>query len=171
MTDTFVDEVREIRAAAKAAASKLLDIPGYGGRLAVRYGPADRDSPGVSAALRAWGSGEPMSKADELQLLVDCHQEILVRRNGARNADPEPYDDSGVPLRFDGGDERWQTLVGHQPETARQCAEALFMYAEHPTAGAGHVAALMPMLQGLEQELAARVEGESSGGPGSDEPS
>lgn len=165
--DSFLDEVRRLRAETREKTTKLLDVPGYGGRFAVRYGPGDRDGQGVTAALRAAMIGDPLSKAEELQFLIDCHQEVLVRRDG-RTAEPTPYDDSGVPLRFDAGDERWTEILGHQPETARDVVEAFFMYAEHPTAGAGHVGSLMPMLQGLERDLTARVEGKSSSGPGSE---
>lgn len=168
--DSFIEEVRRLRQQTREHTTKLLDVPGYAGRFAIRYGPGDRDSQGVTAVLRAAMIGEPLSKTDELQLLIDCHQEILVRRDG-RTSEPTPYDDTGRPLRFDAGDERWTEILGQKFDTARDIVEAFFMYAEHPTAGAGHVGSLLPMLQGLERDLTARVEGKSSSGPGSNEPS
>jgi hypothetical protein len=164
---SFIEEIRSIRQRALDSNTKTLDIPGYGGRLAVRYVPTGRDTLGevLSAAQR----GEALSKDEELQLLVDCCDEI-VKREDDPDAEPVAYDDTGTPLVFNAGDERWIELVGHQPRTARACVEALFMLDQQPLAAARHAGSLVDWMNGMEREIAARVEGKLSNGHGSDEP-
>lgn len=167
MTPSFIEEVRQLRQRAVASSHKTLDVPGYGGRFAIRYGATDRDDLGT--VLAAAQAGEALSKADELQLLVDCCVEIL-KREGDRDAEPVPYDDSGRPLQFNAGDERWLEILGEQPKTARGCVEAFFMLDQQPLAAARHAGSLVDWMNGLERELEARVEGKPSSGPGSDAP-
>jgi hypothetical protein len=161
---SFIEEIRSIRQRALESSSKVLDVPGYGGRIAIRYIPTGRET--LGDVLAASQRGEALSKDDELQLLVDCCDEIL-KREGDPDDEPVPYDDSGTPLAFNAGDERWLELVGTQPRTARECVELLFMLDQQPLATARHAGSLVDWMNGLERELAARVEGKPSTGPGS----
>jgi hypothetical protein len=124
----------------------------------VRYRVTDdelRDK--LSDVIAAYRIGSALTGEQEKQLLVDCHEQIM--RRPRPGADPEPYEGDG-PLRFDGGDERWPPEI----TTARAAVARLFKLDQFPLAAAGHVENVVDWLQGLEAEIAARIEGESGGG-------
>lgn len=156
MSGSFLDELRETRQHVLKHSRKELAIPGTADRIVVRFRP-----PADEAMLRdivtAYRTNEPLSVEQVEQLIVDCCDEIL-RKNpdtGKHEGDPDG------PLRFDGGDERW----GDNVSTARDCVHALYNLDITPLAADGHALALIPWLQGLDAEVAARVEGKS-GAPG-----
>lgn len=147
----FADELRAVAAEVHSRATKTLEVPGSGGKLAVRFKPPqDRDR--LMPVVAAYRVGSSLDTAGELQLLVDCCDEILVRNGNGEHEQPE-----GGPLRFDAGDERW----GGGVKTARDCVARLYMLDDQPLAAATHVVTLVDWMQGLETELAVRVEGES----------
>lgn len=156
---SFLDDLRASDAHIRANATKVLDVPGRGGKLSVRYRPpTDRDS--LTPILAALTTGGALSEAEELDLLVVCCDAV-----GTRDGDGEfvPNEEDGHPLRFDGGDERW----GEDVTTARQAVRKLFASDRQPLAAARHTGALIDWLQGLDAELAARAEGNSESGAGS----
>lgn len=149
---SFLDELRAMDERLRATSVKTLDVPGSGGKFAVRYrAPADRNAlTPVLAALNAEGA---LSADEELQLLVDCCDEVLVRET----PDVDAVQPDGGPLRFDGADDRW----GDDVTTAREAVGKLFRLDVQPLAAARHVGALIDWLQGVDAEIAARVEGKS----------
>lgn len=153
---SFLDELRAVADDVRANAEKTLDVLGAGGKLAVRFKPPEgneaRERLGyIVARYRVGGS---LSKEQELQLLVDCHDEIL-HRNGSGQR--ESYD---PPLRFDAGDERW----GGDCKTARECVEKLYNLDVQPLAISPVADTLVDWLQGIDTEMAARAEGKSESG-------
>jgi hypothetical protein len=147
---SFLDELREDAAQARAQAVKTLGIPGT--RFGVRFVPPPRTKlASFMAAYRA----NAVDSDDEVQFLIDCHQEV-VRRHETRPPDQwDPVDPDGGPLRFDGSDERWD--LGERG-TARGCVAALYHLEERPIAASGHVQTLVSWLQGMEAELERMVE-------------
>ena len=159
MTASFLDELRAMGASIQAGATKTLDVPGSGGRFAVRYRPpTDRDA--LTPILGALAVSSALGEAEERQLLVDCCDEVLRR---GEDGELGPADPDGGPLRFDAGDERW----GPGVTTARDAVGKLFALDSQPLAAARHVGALIDWLQGNDAEIAARVEGKSESGESS----
>jgi hypothetical protein len=151
---SLLDDLRALEERLLKVSVKELAIPGSGGRIAVRYTmPEDRDK--LQPVMRAFGTGEPLSPEEELQLLIDCNAEV--RRGDPGTGETEPYDDDG-PLHFDASDPRW----GDDVTTARQCVEKLFKLKLQPLAISRHVSSIVPWLQGVDAEILARVEGNSS---------
>ncbi|MEJ7824912.1 MAG: hypothetical protein WKF48_05760 [Solirubrobacteraceae bacterium] len=130
----------------------VLDVPGRGGKYAIRYRPPeDRDV--LTPVLARISNGGALDESEELQLIVDCCDEVLVRENPPRGEAVQP---EGGPLRFDAGDERWGDT-----KTARGCVSWLFAANQFPLSPARHVGSLIDWLQGLQAESAARLEGKS----------
>lgn len=167
----FLDDLRAMAQAVRDQSTKELTVAGSGGHIAVRYRPPAREK--LDAVLAAFNFGQPLTGDDEMQLLVDCCDAIL-------SADPDtgqttPYDDEG-PLRFDASDPRWQEVAPvlaeihgvpvKVPETARECVAVLFCLDAQPLAASRHATSLVTWLQGIDAEIAARVEGKSPGSPG-----
>jgi len=151
VTASFLDELRAFDEQLRADATKELLVPGSGGRFSVRYKPP-KDRNVLTPVLGALAVDGALGAEEELQLLVDCCDEVLVRNGDGTYQQPE-----GGPLRFDGGDERW----GPDVDTARKAVARLFHLDVHPLAAARHVTSLVDWLQGLDAEIAARVEGKS----------
>jgi hypothetical protein len=151
---SFVDELRAVRDQVLATSSKTIGIPGSQGKLAVRFRPPPPEDEDARARLTqvvaAYMVNGALSREQELQLIVDCCDEIL-HRNAA--GELEGYD---PPLRFDGSDERWTA------DTARDAVGELYNLDLQPLAAAGHADALVDWLQGVDAEAAARVEGKSA---------
>lgn len=155
---SLLDELRAMDNDLRATATKELDVAGSGGRFTVRYRPPeDRDA--LTPVLAALNAGGALDAATELQLIVDCCDEILVR-----GETPD-----GGPLRFDAGDERWKDVppAGKPVKTARDCVAKLFRLDLHPLAAARHVGSLVDWLQGVDADIAQRVEGNSVDAAGS----
>lgn len=146
---SFLDEMRTARQRILDTSTRDLAVPGTGGRVWVRYKAPDRDR--LDDVVNASLVGEALSKDQELQLLVDCCEQIM-RPDG--NDGLEPFDPDSGPLRFDGGDERW----GPDVKSARDCVAKLFNLDHQPLAATGHAQTLIGWLQGIERELEARVE-------------
>jgi hypothetical protein len=157
---SFLEELRAVDAQLRQQTPPLtLNVPGTAGRLAVRYrAPSDRDA--LTPVLAKLATGGALDEAEELQLIVDCCDEILIRHDPP---DGELKQPDGGPLRFDAGDDRWEENV----KTARACVQRLFRTDRFPLAPARHVGALIDYLQGIDAEIAARVEGKSEGPGGS----
>jgi hypothetical protein len=160
VTGSFLDDLRATGRHILEHAIKDIDVPGRGGLFVVRYGPPERDGKQDTLApiIAAYRVNGALTAAQEQQFIIDCHQEIL--RRPKPNAAAESYD---PPLRFDGGDDRW----GDDVTTARAAVAKLFALKQQPAAAAGHADALMDWLQGLDSEIASRVEGDSERGPDS----
>jgi hypothetical protein len=153
---SLADDLAELDARAFEHSTKVLDVPGRGGRLCVRYrAPRDRDR--LTPILAAHSTEGALSGDEELQLLVDCCDEVM--RRSDPDAEPESYE--GGPLRFDGSDPRWG--LGDKA-TARDCVRKLFGTDKFPLAPSRHANALVDFLQGIEIEVALRVEGKSGSG-------
>lgn len=153
---TLLDDLAAVRRRIEATATQLLDVPGSGGLITVRYRPPDDGRDKLGAVIARYRVGGALSADQEAQLLVDCCDEIL--RRPRPGAEPEPYSTNGEgPLRFNAGDERW----GKGVKSARECVAKLFCLDQQPLAAAGHVDTLIDWLQGLDAEIAARAEGES----------
>ncbi len=152
MTPSFLEELRaedeELRRRTKPL---LLDVPGRGGKFAIRYrAPEDRD--GLAPVLARLAVGGALTGDQELQMIVECCDEVLVR--ATRGGEPEQPD--GGPLRFDAGDERWGDT-----KTARACVAWLFKTEQFPLGPARHVGAIIDYLQGVDDEVAVGLEGKS----------
>lgn len=156
---TFLDDLRLVREQVMTNDKLVLPVVGSGGRLGVRFrAPRDRDTlTGVVAAYRVGGA---LSGDQELQLVVDCCDEI-VRRDDSGGWSPAAGEGE-EPLRFDASDERW----GDDPKTARDCVRKLYNLDVHPLAVAGVADALIDWMQGLEAEARARVEAVGKAGNG-----
>jgi hypothetical protein len=156
---TLLEELGAIREKVVAQATKTIDVPGSGGTLAVKFVPpvGDDARDRLTGVVAVYRSGGALSADQELQLLVDCCDEVL-HRNGSGKL--EPYED-GNPLQFDASDERWGTDV----TTARDCVRKLFNLDVQPLAAAGIADALIDWLQGLDAELSARAEKNSVAPP------
>lgn len=153
MTGTFLDELRVVRKVVEAQSSVVLDVPGSGGRQAVRFRPPpDRDK--LTPVLTLYKAKGCLDPGEELQFLVDCCDEVLHRDE---HGEMVPVDPDGGPLRFDGSDERW----GDDVDTARDCVRKLYNLDLQPLAAAGAADRLFDWLQGIDAEIAARVEGKS----------
>jgi hypothetical protein len=147
VTPSFLDELRDEAQEARRHAEKVIAVPGSA--FAVRFRPPAREKLDVVlAGVRA----NALTEDEELQFIIDCHDEVL-RRNGGGEA--EPVDPGGGPLRFDGSDPRWG-LEDHG--TARQAVAKLYHLDVHPLAVSGHVELLLPWLQGVEAEIARTVQ-------------
>lgn len=143
---SFLDELRDEAEEARRHAEKVIAVPGSA--FAVRFRPPAREKLDVIlAGVRA----NALTEDEEVQFIIDCHDEIL-RRNGGAS---EPVDPDGGPLRFDGSDPRWD-LGDHG--TARQAVARLYHLDVHPLAVSGHVELLLPWLQGVEAEIARTVQ-------------
>jgi hypothetical protein len=163
VTGSFLEELDLLAEHLHKSDRKVLTIPGSGGKLGVRYkAPSDENAvTPVVAALKVQGA---IDSETAKQFLVDCCDEI-VRRNA--DGEWESRDPENGPLRFDVGDERWGKLPAKA--TARHCVAKLYNLDVQPIAHIGHADVLFDWLQGLEGEIAARVEGESDGGAASSE--
>lgn len=148
---SFLDDLRDLDRHVRAHATKSLVVTGSGGHIAVRYRPPDRSQ--LGALITAFNTGEALTKDEELQLIVDCCDEIVQHDPGT--GIETSYDDG--PLCFDASDPRW----GDGVKTARDCVARLFKIDLQPLAAAGHIGTLVPWLNGLEAEASARVEGKS----------
>lgn len=146
---SFLDALRTARQRILDTSTRDLAVSGTGGQVWVRYKAPDRDC--LDAVVNASLAGESLSKDEELQLLVDCCEQIM-RPDG--NGGLEPFDADSGPLRFDAGDERWGTDV----KSARECVAKLFNLDHQPLAATGHAQTLVGWLQGIEREIEARVE-------------
>lgn len=150
---SFLDELRAVREHVLTQATKTLTVPGSRGALAVRFRPPeDRDK--LTAIVAAYMVRGALNRDQELQLLVDCCEQVLHRNGSGELEELDP------PLRFDGSDERW----GDTSMTARDTVAKLYNLDAQPLAATGHADALIDWLQGVDAEAAARVEGESEGG-------
>lgn len=152
MAASFLDELRTMADRVHGHATKELQVPGSGGRIAVRYRPPSRDK--LTALLTAYTFAGALSGDEETQLLVDCCDTVLAC--DPETGDTSPFDDEG-PLRFDASDERW----GDDVETARDCVAKLFRLDVQPLAASRHVGSLVDWLNGIDAEISARVEGKS----------
>jgi hypothetical protein len=152
LTPSFADELRAVRENVLARAVKTVPVPGSHGTLAVRFRPPeDRDK--LTPVVASYMVRGALSREQELQLLVDCCDEILMRdENGELvSADPD-----GGPLRFDGSDARWG--LGENA-TARDTVAKLYNLDVQPLAITGTADAVVDWLQGVDAEAAASVEG------------
>lgn len=158
MTGSFLAELEEIDRHLRKNDRKVLQVPGAGGKLGVRFKPPADDSrlTGVVAALKLQGA---IDSDTAKQFLVDCCDEIV--RKNPKSGEWEPRDPDNGPLRFDAGDERWG-LNGKA--TARDCVAKLYHLDVQPLAHMGHADVLIDWLQGLDGEIEARLAGESDGG-------
>jgi hypothetical protein len=146
---TFLDELRAVRDQVVKHATLEVPVP-PGGRHVVRFRPPqDRDK--LTAVVAAYRTVGAMSADQERQLIVDCCDEIL--RRDADTGELVPAEEGG-PLRFDAGDERW----GDDVKTARDCVAKLYNLDTQPLALAGIADALVDWLQGIDSEIAARIE-------------
>jgi hypothetical protein len=153
---TFLDELRVVSSHIRQHSRRELDVPGSGGKIVVRFRPpADRDT--LTPAVAAYKDQGALSSDQERQLLVDCCDEILRRTD---TGDLEAFDDEG-PLRFDASDDRW----GDDVTTARECVAKLYNLDQQPLAAAGHAEVLIDWLQGIDAEVAARVQEAGKAGP------
>jgi hypothetical protein len=148
---SFLDIVNAEAELVRDAAVKDVPVP-PSGRFVVRCKPpGDRDK--LTDVVARYRVGGALTKAQELQLLVDCCDEILERDADTGELVRVEGDDG--PLRFDAGDARWAGTC----QTARDCVEKLFHLADGaPLALAGIADALIDWLQGVDAELAARVQ-------------
>jgi hypothetical protein len=154
---TFVDELKAVRENVLARATKVLTVPGSRGTLAVRFKPPeDRDK--LTQVVAAYMGVGALSREQELQLIVDCCDEVVRPTVGVEPKDWPAADADGGPLRFDGSDPRWDS------DTARGAVEELYNLDLQPLADAGHADALVDWLQGLDAEADSRVEGKSENG-------
>jgi hypothetical protein len=158
MTGSFLDELAAIREQLLKHSAKDLDVPAAAASSSSVPAPEDRDK--LTPVVAAYRIAGALTAETAKQLLVDCCDEIL-RRNPTASSSPRPR---GRPLRFDAGDERWGTGRQDRPRLRRQ---ALQPRQQQPLAAAGHADVLVDWLQGLDAEIAARVEGESAGGAAS----
>lgn len=159
MTASFLDELEAITAEVRDTAEKVLPVPFSGGKLGVRFRvPSDPEV--ITPVIAAYRMHAALTSEQAKQFLIDCCDEI-VKRNG--DGEWVPRDPDGGPLRFDAGDERW----GPDVKTARDCVAKLYNLATKPIAHQGHAEILLDWLQGIDAEVAARVEGESPGGDSS----
>lgn len=148
---SFVDELKAIREHVLAHATKTVAVPGSQGKLAVRFKPPD-DRDRLTAVVAAFATRGALSREEELQLLVDCADQVLMRNGTGELEELDP------PLFFDGSDDRWQA------DTAREAVAELFNLDAQPLAAAGTAESVLDWLQGVENDAARRVEGESEGG-------
>lgn len=147
---TFLEELRAVAEHVREHSTKVLDVPGAGGRLAVRFRPPpDREA--LTGLIAAYKMNGALSSDQERQLIIDCCDEIL-HRNGT--GELSPVEPDGGPLRFDAGDERW----GDDIKTARECVAKLYNLDKQPLAAAGHADVLVDWLQGIDADVAARVQ-------------
>jgi hypothetical protein len=154
---SLIDDLRAIDERARADAHKDLPVPGSAGRIVVRYRAARELRDKLSDVIAAYRAGSALTAAQEQQMLIDCHEQIM--RRPVLDGPPESYD-GDEPLRFDAGDDRWPD----NPETARECVARLFHLDEHPLAAAGHVETIIDWLQGLDTDIRTLIAGESGGG-------
>jgi hypothetical protein len=161
----FLAEIRALRERIRREHASLdLAVPGTAGRVVVRYEPPPRERlNGIASAI---AFGQDPGESVELDLIINACQQILVRP--APNAEPQPIDPDGGPVRFDAGDERLARAFGFGDDvaTARDAVRRVFMTDEQPFATAGHFFRLIEWLQGVDAEADARVEGESGGAGG-----
>jgi hypothetical protein len=98
MTD-FLTHLRAVRERVLAQGTKTVPVPGSRGDLAVRFRPPPQDDTAARDRLTrdvaAYTISGALDRVQELQLLVDCCDEVL-HRNGS--GELESYD---PPLRFD----------------------------------------------------------------------
>lgn len=163
---SLIDDLRAMAQAIHDNSTTELTVLGAGGRLAVRYRPPAREK--LDDVLSAYMFGRAMSADEEVQLLVDCCDTVL--RADPATGETKPYDDQGA-LRFDDSDPRWAQMAEvfseiterklPAPKSARDCVRLLFRLDAQPMAAAGHAQTLVPWLQGIRAEIAARVEGKS----------
>jgi hypothetical protein len=133
-----------------------LGVPASRGGLVIRYGPPD-DRAQLSAVYRAVQSGEVLADYADVDLVVDCCQQILRVQDG----ELVPLVDDDRPVRFDKEDPRLGDALGFTYVTAREAARKTFKDDEYPLSIAGHFQALVAWLQGFHEIAAQRVEGES----------
>lgn len=148
---TLLDELREDAEQARKTAEKVLAIPGS--RFAVRFVPPPREK--LDTFLANYRNGA-LSENDELQMIVDCHDEIL-RRDG--DGGGAPADPENGPWKFDGSDERW----GADVDNAHQAVMKLYRHATQPFVVSNHVEALVLWLGGLDAEAGRRAVGKLNG--------
>lgn len=153
---SFLEDLEIVHERVRRASVKDLPVPGSARALWVRFRPPpDRDR--LTPVITEYKMNGALSAEQELQLIVDCGQEVLRRGPDGKL---ESYD---PPLHFDGGDERW----GDDVKTARQCVAKLYNLDLQTLAAAGVADSLVDWLQGVDAEAAARVEGESAAGAAS----
>lgn len=159
---SFLEELRAAHDRVMSSATKVLPVPERGlppsrWPRAVRFrAPSNRDK--IAPIIATYREGAAPSTEQVLQLIIDCHDEVL-RRDA--NGGWAPADPDGGPLRFDASDERWG--LGDSG-TARQAVAALYHLDAQPLALDGTVETLVDWLQGMDIEALLRVEGESAGG-------
>jgi hypothetical protein len=150
---SFIDDLRDVQAQVRKDVPPLvIEVPGTGGKFAVRFRAlTDRDK--LTRIVAVYRIGGALSRDDELQLLVDCCDEIV--KPGEITGTWAPVAEEGEsPLRFDASDERW----GDGVKTARDCVRRLYNLTEYPLAAAGTADALIDWMQGTEAEVMVRVE-------------
>jgi hypothetical protein len=146
---SFLDELRTVRKHVLEHEHRELTVPGSGGRIVVRFRPpADRDQ--LTGVIASYKENGALDSDQERQLFVDCCDEILRRGD---DGELGPFDEDG-PLRFDGSDSRW----GEDVESARECVAKLYNLDKQPLALAGPTGVLIDWLQGIDAEIAARIE-------------
>lgn len=156
---SLLDELREEAEQARKRAVKVLAVPGS--RFGVRFRPPPREK--LTQFLAAYRANA-IEPADELQLIVDCCDEI-VRRDDDDIDQSQPADPDGGPWRFDASDERW----GDGVHNAHDCVGKLYQLDAQPFAVSGHVETLALWLQGVENEMTRRAEGLRNGAAASSE--
>lgn len=156
MGDSFLDDLRAISAQVEQDSTITIAVP-PSFRVAVRFRSPEGGRDTLSPYIAKYRLGEALDAEDEMQLIVECCDEIL-------RCDPEtgatsPYSE-GRPLRFDAGDERWGPDDA-RPKSARGCVAKLYSLDEVPGAAAGTADRLMSWLMGLREQASQRVEGKS----------
>lgn len=157
---SFIADLAAIREKISGDARQELPVPGTGEKIVVRFRPPPAADPEarerLTAVVAAYRMQGALSAEQELQLLIDCCDEVLHRNGDGQLHQP---DDAG-PLRFDASDDRW----GDDVETARDCVRKLYSLDVQPLAASGTADNLVDWLQGLHREVLARVEGKSESG-------
>lgn len=150
---SFLDDLREAEEETLNNARLTIEVPRS--RMVVRFRPHPGGRRALTPYIAIYKNREALSPEDEVQLIVDCCEEILRRDNDGQIVSYEPD-----PLTFNAGDERW-TEADDPPKTARECVRRLYRLDEQPGAAAGTADALMGWLQGLIDGTPGRVEGNS----------
>lgn len=151
-----LDELRALYDQAGQTDTKDLGIPASRGRLVVRYAPP-RDREQLAAVMRAVGAGTVIEDDADVDLIVNCAQDIL-RRDGD---DLVPLAEDGRPVRFDKDDPRLGQALGFTYDSAREAALKTFKADKFPLSITGHFESLVTWLQGFDEAGRELVEGKS----------
>lgn len=148
---SVIDEIKRKREELSKKKTIVLEVPGYGGYLAVRYKVIDRDQ-----LLKLFKRLEQAKGKEEIEgnadLLIRCCSEILVRQGEEKEW--EPIDPGGESTTFNS--ESLRDLLGFEAGTAREAVFGLFSPdGAQPTACFTHVEAIGQFLNGqnVDEEL------------------